>query len=376
MFRENPFPGWCFACCLCLSLAGSACGPVTGSGPPRLPPPPPHRAPTFSLEPLVMPDDPEVPVQEALADGYDKRFPLRTHVLSISRASWVRRGRPAFHSDEVDLESPGERQLLVVLQRHPESARVILDSHEVRLTVYLPLRALQPTPVAPVKLWQDREPSPSDDVGITVHPSVDGRWRRRRGGFWQFTHHREGVHFAGRLPVSQVTWVFDPDTIPRRNSRDTHLLRNGTGILDRPSGTRLARIHEKDGATWNRRVRVIRTVKEHALVALDEKEYRIQGWVKDGNLKPIPHLSLTGTGGYGTTGGWGSSRSIMVEAGTRLHACPDGPQVGIVRKRTYFMDEFGSGKGFRQLFRHDPWLRVGYSVCVAESDLATTGTTP
>ncbi len=322
-----------------------------------------------------MTDDPEVPVQEALADGYEKRFPLRTHVLSISRASWVRRGRPVLRSDDADPASPGERRLLVVLQRHPESVRVILDSHEVRLAAYFPLGALQPTPVAPLKLWQDREPSASE-AGIIVHPSVDGRWRRRRDGFWLFRHHREGVHFSGRLPVSQVTWVFDPETIPARNTRVTHLLRNSTGILDRPSGTRLAWVHENDVATWNRRVRVIREEKEHVLVVLDEKEYRIQGWVKNTELKPIPHSMHTGTIGYGATGGWGSSRSVVVEAGTWLHACPHGPRVGIVKKRTYFMDEFGLAKGYRQLFRYDPWWRVGYSVCVAESDLVKTGTTP
>ena len=272
MFRPSPHPGWCFALCLCLFPAGLACGSGAGSGLPRLPPAPAHRAPTVSFEPLVMPDDPEVPIQEALADGYYQRFPLRTHVLSISRASWVRKGKPVFHSDDVDTGSPGERQLLVVLQRHPESARVILDSHEVRLAAYFPLRALQPTPVAPMKLWQDQEPSASDDVGITVHPSVDGRWRRRRDGFWLFRHHREGVHFSGRLPVSQVTWVFDPETIPVRNTRVTHLLRNGTGILDRPSGTRLAWIHEcifrrivdtDSGASWTAKRRIVDSKTEH-----------------------------------------------------------------------------------------------------------------
>ena len=332
---------------------------------PRLPPPPRASSLPVVEVPHVMPDDPTVPIAEALADGFETRYALRTHVLGIFRASWVRGGRPMARPDDQDRKADRDRKQMVVLERHPESVRVVFEDSTVRLTAFFPLRSLQPTPILPVKLLQIGEDTASQ-TGIIVFPAINARWKRLdQNGPWQLTHRERGIRFQGRLPASAVTWVFDKDILKREVPLHTHFIRNHTVIRDAPDGNEVARIHEGEEPEWIRGVRFLKLEKTDVLVVLETRSLRIQGWVKKNQILEASHSSSSVDGGS-AGGGWGGSRLIMLEAATPLHACPNGPQVGVVRRQTRFIDEGVSAKGFRQIRGYGTSLHFWYAVCVPE----------
>jgi hypothetical protein len=267
-----------------------------------------------------------------------------------------------------DQDSPGRRRrhLMVVLERHPESVRVILDSAEVRLAAYFPLSSLQPTPASPVKLIQPGVHS-DNDTGVTVFPAINGHFRRRLDGFWDFTHNSRGIHFTGRLPASRVTWVFNQNDLVAEVLEVSHLVKNGTVIRYEPGGAEVARVQEPGWSDWVHGVVVQKRKGSHVLVILEHREFWVHGWVRQTDLKKLDESFEVGGAGHGM-GGWGTSRLRMVEAGTRLYACPSGPQVGIVLKRTGFGDEGPSGKAVRSLYRYDPELGFWYTVCIEDKD--------
>lgn len=349
-------------------MACMACGTGSLVEVPRLPEPPFSPAEQIiSHEQLVMPSDPEVPIEEALADGFETRHLLRTHILSTSKAFWVRGGESMTISSDHDNEGPRIRHRMVVLERHPESVRVILDFGDVRLAAYFPLDSLQPTPDSPVKLIQPGV-NPRSGEGVMVFPSINGRFRRRRNGFWEFSRDIMGVQFTGRLPASRVTWVYNQNDVGTEVTEETHLIKNGTVIRVEPEGAEVARIRDPGGSDWILGGSVLKRQGGHALVVLEHREFRIQGWVSQTGLKKLDGSHGMGGFGYGMTGGWGSSRQRMVEAGTRLYACPGGPQVGIVLKRTNFGDDGVLENGFYSLYRNEFPLGFMYSVCMKGPD--------
>ncbi len=327
-------------------------------------PVPPSAKESPPVAPVILPDDPEVPIADALADDAAGRFVWRAHVRKPWLAAFTRGGKPV---GRTNMESDDEMKdlwiLVVVLERHPESVRAVFEDKTARLSAFFPLEALDPTPTQPVRLEQGSAVPAS---GITVHPAIRVHWQKIPDAqAWKLRHDEDGIEFEGTLPASSVTWVFSRDVLREPTDGNTHIVHRPEPILDAPGGRVLARVTQAGLQSHPTRVRTQSRRDGYAFIVLKARGYVVKGWIAQDAIKPLQHEDGLPEDGFGFEGGWGTSNSIQVEEGTRLFACPNGPQVGIVLRTTRFGDR-DMEQGFRKIYGYNTSLHFWYELCVEE----------
>jgi hypothetical protein len=215
--------------------------------------------------------------------------------------------------------------------------RVVLESYDLQVLVYVERDALQSRVVAQVD-----GTGPDGDGLVRLAPGLVVDPLGEDGARVQVHASVSPLEIEAWLPRSAVDEVW-----PERASASafvqsegtTRSLPEGAEILDRPGGELLARVRADGSPPQGRPVMLVQVdeaswSRGHLLVTADVGEAQVQGWVHDAQiLEELGFEGLIGFGGFGRSSCGLSvfgEPSAYVPAGTLLSPYEGGPVVARV----------------------------------------------